>query len=149
VDIVKLGSPVLKTPTVPVTFPWAEGAAVAEGMFAVMEAQGNGVGLAANQVGIPLSMFVFNSGKSAGVMCNPTLTPYTPRGTETWNEGCLSIPGLVTQKRRWIQVDIDGFDLNGDPQSWTCEDLEARIMQHECDHLAGRLCITRTKRKRK
>lgn len=146
--IEKLGSPILKLPTVPVSFPWAEGRDVAEGMFRVMYAA-PGVGLAAPQVGMSLSMFVFDSGDSTGIMCNPTITPDRTAGKQTWSEGCLSVPGLRVDKERWVRVDVDGFDLDGAPQSWTCEGLEARIMQHETDHLAGRLCIARTKPKHK
>lgn len=141
-NIEKLGSRILRTPTVPVTFPWDDAKAVAEGMFEAMY-RAPGVGLAAPQVGMSLSMFVFDSGSATGVVVNPTLKPNKERGRETWGEGCLSVPGLQVQKSRWVEVDIDGYDVNGEPQSWTCEGLEARIMQHETDHLAGRLCFTR------
>lgn len=140
--IVKVGDPVLTTRAVEVEFPWADGDAVVQSMFAAMFLAG-GVGLAAPQVGISLRVFVFNTGTASGVMVNPTLTPDKSAGRSKANEGCLSVPRLFTSKERWNRVDVDGFNTDGTPVSWTAEGLEARVMQHEVDHLNGRLCFQR------
>lgn len=141
--IVKVGDRVLTTRCATVPFPLPDDlplADVAEGMFATMR-DARGVGLAANQIGVGLRMFVFDSGSSVGVMVNPTLTPDRKRGLATMHEGCLSVPGLNVKRKRWNAVTVDGVDLEGRPQSWDAEGIEAQIFQHECDHLDGRLCF--------
>ena len=116
-----------------------------EQMFEIMyDAQG--VGLAANQVALPYRMFVVNptgdpdSGEEQAFL-NPTLS--RPRGTAIQEEGCLSLPGLRADVRRPQRVIIEAWDLNGQPVRIDLDGFLARVVQHEFDHLEGRLFTDR------
>jgi len=119
-------------------------AAVAR-MFDIMyEAQG--VGLAANQVGLPYRMFVVNLAAERGageelVFVNPVLS--RARGTAVQEEGCLSLPGLRMDVRRPARVVVDAWSLAGEPIHLDLDGLLARVVQHEFDHLEGRLFTDR------
>ena len=116
-----------------------------EQMFDIMyDAQG--VGLAANQVALPYRMFVVNvtGNPNAGeelVFLNPTLS--RPRGTAIQEEGCLSLPGLRADVRRPERVVVDAYSLDGQPIRLDLEGFLARVVQHEFDHLEGRLFTDR------
>ncbi len=116
-----------------------------EQMFDIMyDAQG--VGLAANQVALPYRMFVVNvtGDPNAGeelVFLNPTLS--RPRGTAIQEEGCLSLPGLRADVRRPERVVVEAFLLDGQPIRLDLEGFLARVVQHEFDHLEGRLFTDR------
>ena len=105
-----------------------------------------GVGLAANQVALPYRMFVVNptgdpdSGEELAFL-NPTLS--RPRGTAIQEEGCLSLPGLRADVRRPQRVIIEAWDLNGQPIRIDLDGFLARVVQHEFDHLEGRLFTDR------
>ena len=112
-------------------------------MVATMRAA-NGVGLAANQVGVDLKVFVFDcpdadEARVTGVVCNPVLT--LPEGKdrqlEAADEGCLSLPGAYTECSRPDQAHVSGQDENGDPVEFDGTGLLARCLQHETDHLFG------------
>lgn len=106
--------------------------------------QADGVGLAAPQVGLPWRMFVCNSTGSPNgnmVLINPRLTQMV--GSMDSEEGCLSIPNVRGIVRRAAEVTIAAGDLDGRPIQMTGRELAARIWQHECDHLDGRLIIDR------
>jgi len=112
-------------------------------MVATMYAA-DGVGLAANQVGVSLKVFVFDciddDGKrQSGVVCNPVLT--LPEGKERRledaEEGCLSLPGAFTWYARPDHARVDGLDTDGRPVSYEGDGLLARCLQHESDHLEG------------
>jgi peptide deformylase len=116
-----------------------------EQMFDIMyEAQG--VGLAANQVALPYRLFVVNvmgqpdQGEEL-VFINPTLS--RPRGSGVQEEGCLSIPGLRKEVRRPEQVVLDAWTLDGEPVHLELDGFLARVVQHEFDHLEGRLFTDR------
>ncbi|TXJ05023.1 MAG: peptide deformylase [Aeromicrobium sp.] len=103
-----------------------------------------GVGLAANQVGVDLKVFVFdcpdNDGvRVTGVVCNPVLT--LPEGKDrildVADEGCLSLPGAFVECGRPDIASVKGFDENGEPVSFDGTGLLARCLQHETDHLHG------------
>ncbi|CAN5129074.1 peptide deformylase [soil metagenome] len=103
-----------------------------------------GVGLAANQVGVDLQVFVFDcpdadSNRVTGVVCNPVLTlPEGPdRNLDTDDEGCLSLPGAYSACTRPDLAWVTGTDENGDPVSFDGTGLLARCLQHETDHLFG------------
>jgi peptide deformylase len=105
-----------------------------------------GIGLAANQVDLPYRLFVLNlkSDPEAGeeqVFINPVIS--LPKGSDEAEEGCLSLPGLYAPVRRPASVVIDAFDLDGNPIQGRIEDLLARAVQHETDHLDGILFIDR------
>jgi peptide deformylase len=114
---------------------------LAERMIQLMR-QAQGVGLAAPQVGVPIRLFVFSLSEEPGseqVCMNPTLSGLD--GADEKEEGCLSIPGAMVTMRRATKAVMDAFDLTGQPIQRVGHDLEARVWQHEMDHLDGRLII--------
>lgn len=106
-----------------------------------------GVGLAANQVDLPYRLFVVNpegnpeAKESEGVFVNPVLSG--GRGQDESDEGCLSIPGVHAPVVRNATIKVQAYDLEGNEISAELEGLVARIVQHEVDHLEGRLFIDR------
>jgi peptide deformylase len=114
-------------------------------MFGLMY-KNKGVGLAANQVDLPYRLFVANltgdpkTGEEH-VFVNPVITK--PKGMAEEEEGCLSLPGLYALVRRPARVTISAFDLQGKPIKMDLDGLFARVVQHEVDHLDGRLFIDR------
>jgi peptide deformylase len=114
-------------------------------MFALMY-QHRGVGLAANQVDLPYRLFVVNlegdptKGEEL-VFVNPVLS--RRKGLEEAEEGCLSLPGLYGYVKRPAEVVLDAYTLDGKPIHLEATGLLARVVQHETDHLDGRLFIDR------
>lgn len=114
-------------------------------MFEIMYASG-GIGLAANQVALPYRLFIVNvEGRpDAGdelVFVNPVLS--RPRGVAVQEEGCLSLPGLRMDVRRPERVQVEAWSLEGEPIRMDLDGLLARVVQHEFDHLEGRLFTDR------
>jgi len=112
-------------------------------MVATMRAA-KGVGLAANQVGVDLKVFVFDCPNGddiqvTGVVCNPVLTlpEGKERNLEDEDEGCLSLPGAFTTCARPDQAYVTGVDEHGEPVEFIGTGLLARCLQHETDHLYG------------
>jgi peptide deformylase len=112
-------------------------------MVATMHAA-HGVGLAANQVGVDLKVFVFDcpdddENRVTGVVCNPVLA--LPEGKdrqlEAADEGCLSLPGAFTECARPDRAQVTGVDHTGTPVAFDGTGLLARCLQHETDHLFG------------
>ena len=104
--------------------------------------EGNGVGLAGPQVGLPIRLFVCNPTGEPGdnlVCVNPRFSELT--GAAEAEEGCLSLPGVSVNMRRASRAVIEAFDASGRPFRRCGENLSARIWQHESDHLEGRLII--------
>jgi peptide deformylase len=104
----------------------------------------NGVGLAATQVGVLRRVFVFSPEEDeVAVLVNPEIVR---RGDEleTDDEGCLSIQGVTMPVERTVSVRIEGQDENGNVVAYDLEGTPARIVQHELDHLDGKLIIDRT-----
>lgn len=138
--IVICGDPVLHTPTKPVTIP-VDKQLIAD-MFETMYAA-QGVGLAANQVGLDQSFFVFDCEGVKGVVVNPMLetseVPETMPDEEDDLEGCLSLPGeyFPTGRASWAKV--TGTDEDGNPVEFEGTDFLARCFQHECGHLKGQV----------
>ena len=107
-----------------------------------------GAGLAAPQIGVDLRVVIFGGGPSPRypdasvvpdtVLINPVLTPLADEEEGGW-EGCLSVPGLRGKVPRWSRIRYTGFDPYGDPIDRTVEGFHARVVQHECDHLIGKL----------
>ncbi|MDG2223602.1 MAG: peptide deformylase [Rubripirellula sp.] len=102
--------------------------------------ESEGVGLAANQVNLPLRIFVANPSGERGngeelILINPELQ--RPKGNETAQEGCLSLPGIYGNVKRPKQVRLTGFDLKGNPIERTVDGFLSRVLQHENDHLNG------------
>jgi len=99
-----------------------------------------GVGLAANQIGLPVRLFVVNIGvetdkENLVTVVNPEIT--CMEGSELGEEGCLSIPDVLAEVNRASQIEIKGYDLNGDEVRYEAEGYLARAFQHEMDHLNG------------
>ena len=115
-------------------------------MFDLMYAA-NGIGLASNQVGIPLRFFILNLTADPNekdeeiVFINPEIV--RRKGTTEGEEGCLSFPGLYGPVKRSELVRIEAFDLQGQPFEMDLDELAARAVQHETDHLDGVLFIDR------
>ena len=109
----------------------------------------NGAGLAAPQIGVDLQVVIFGTGERTPrypdappiprtVLINPVITPIGVEEAHDW-EGCLSVPGLRAEVPRWSQIRYTGFDQFGDAIDRTVDGFHARVVQHECDHLIGKL----------
>ena len=109
----------------------------------------NGAGLAAPQIGVNLQLVIFGGTAlnprypdrpqvPPTVLINPVITPLSEAEEEDW-EGCLSVPGLRGVVPRWSHIHYTGFDEMGQPIDRTVEGFHARVVQHECDHLVGKL----------
>jgi peptide deformylase len=100
-----------------------------------------GVGLAAPQVGVQKRLFVYDIGDGARTIVNPVISETD--GEWEFVEGCLSVPGLSWDIVRPKQVHLTGYDLDGNEVSVEADEYEARVFQHELDHLDGILLIER------
>ena len=141
--IVRWGTPVMHTATRKVTDFDAELERLVRDMFATMYAA-EGVGLAANQVGVDLAVFVYDCPdddhvRHLGVVCNPevVLPEGKDRNLEAADEGCLSLPGAYIELARPDHAICRGQDQNGDLTEVVGTGLLARCLQHETDHLNG------------
>jgi peptide deformylase len=104
----------------------------------------SGVGLAATQVGVLRRVFVFSPEEDeVAVLVNPEIVQLGDE-VETDDEGCLSIQGVTMPVERTVSVRIEGLDENGKKVAYDFEGTPARIVQHELDHLDGKLIIDRT-----
>ncbi|NMM79673.1 peptide deformylase [Acidovorax sp. SRB_14] len=147
--ILKMGDPRLLRVAQPVTaFDTDELHRLVHDMQETMRAA-NGAGLAAPQIGVDLQLVIFGSHESnprypdrpqvpPTVLLNPVITPLGDAEEEDW-EGCLSVPGLRGRVPRWLRIHYRGLDPYGDPIERTAEGFHARVVQHECDHLLGKL----------
>lgn len=117
-------------------------ARLAERMTALMH-DAEGIGLAATQVGILRRMFVFTDDGEDRVIVNPSITKVGGE-LETTEEGCLSLGPVRVPVERSLEVTIEGRDVTGEPLTLELEGLSARVVQHELDHLDGKLIIDRT-----
>jgi peptide deformylase len=118
-----------------------------EDMFDTMRSAG-GVGLAAPQIGVGLQVVIFGFELSERypeaepipetILINPVITPVGEEEALGW-EGCLSVPGLRGEVPRYKTIRYQGLDEAGQPVDRTVEGFHARVVQHECDHLAGLL----------
>ena len=115
---------------------------LAERMVSLMH-DADGIGLAANQVGIVRRLFVFSDNGEDRVVVNPVLTR-AGKTKETEEEGCLSLGSVRMPVERATEVTLDGLDQHGEPVHLELEGLAARVAQHELDHLDGTLIIDRT-----
>ena len=109
----------------------------------------DGAGLAAPQIGVDLQLVIFGTDQinprypdapmvPRTVLLNPIITALGPEEESDW-EGCLSVPGLRGMVPRFAQIRYTGFDQYGDPIDRTVSGFHARVVQHECDHLIGKL----------
>jgi peptide deformylase len=153
-EILKMGDERLLriAPPVPESmFGTPELKALIDDMFETMDSVG-GVGLAAPQIGVDLQLVIFGFEHSdrypeaeavpQTILLNPLITPLNPSMEEGW-EGCLSVPGLRGVVDRYEHIRYEGFDPDGLPIQRTAHGFHARVVQHECDHLIGRLYPSR------
>ncbi len=151
-EILKMGDPRLLRIAQPVTaFDTPELHALVGDMFDTMEAA-DGAGLAAPQIGVDLQLVIFGFDRNARypdaepvprtVLLNPVIEPLGDALEEGW-EGCLSVPGLRGVVPRWARIRYRGVDPRGTPIEREAGGFHARVVQHECDHLIGRLYPTR------
>src|SRR5437667_3586811 len=136
------GDPVLKQRTPDVETVDESIRRLVEDMIETMYAA-PGVGLAAPQVGVQKRLFVYDlhDGLGARTILNPVITEAA--GEWVFEEGCLSVPGLSFPITRPKTVHLTGRDLDGNEVSVEADELEARVYQHELDHLDGTLLIQR------
>ncbi len=151
-EILKMGDPRLLRVAPPVTaFDTPELHALIQDMFDTMEAA-HGAGLAAPQIGVDLQLVIFGFDRvdrypdapavPRTVLLNPVITPLGDVREEGW-AGCLSVPGLRGRVPRWARIRYAGVDPQGRPIEREADGFHARVVQHECDHLIGRLYPTR------
>ncbi|MEA2704322.1 MAG: peptide deformylase [Actinomycetota bacterium] len=138
----EFGDPVLRSPAVEVTEFDADLKRLADDMLETMY-DAPGVGLAAPQIGVQKRMFVYDDadGSGPGEVINPVLSGH--QGEWDYTEGCLSVPDLHWPILRPERVHLDAFDVDGKPFSLDGEELMARMLQHEVDHLDGILLLQR------
>lgn len=147
-EILKMGDARLLRVAQPVTrFGAEELSLLISDMFETMDAAG-GVGLAAPQIGVDLQLVIFGFAKSdrypeapavpQTVLLNPTIEPLSDEEEDGW-EGCLSVPGMRGVVPRYTKIRYRGVDPEGSVIDREASGFHARVVQHECDHLWGKL----------
>ena len=134
------GDPVLKQPAAPVADIDGSLVRLTQDMLETLH-EARGLGLAAPQVGVQKRLFVYELDDEQGpkVIVNPTISE--ARGEWTYEEGCLSVPGLYFPIVRPKEVHLTGYDLDGREVSIEADEIVARLFQHELDHLDGVLLL--------
>jgi peptide deformylase len=148
-QVVKFGDPVLKSKASPVSEFGPELRAEVERMASIMR-DGMGVGLAATQLGILRRLLVFQAGPDSEptALVNPEIEWLSEEAVLA-EEGCLSLPRVSMDVERPLHVRVSGRDADGEPVSLEASGLEARVLQHEIDHLDGVLILDRTVREQR
>ncbi len=148
-EILKMGDArLLRTAPAVEAFDTPELHALVADMLETMAAV-NGAGLAAPQIGVNLQVVIFGSGAvnprypheppiPATILFNPVITPLDEEEQVGW-EGCLSVPGMRAMVPRWQRIRYSGFDVQGRVIDRTADGFHSRVVQHECDHLIGKL----------
>jgi peptide deformylase len=151
-EILKMGDPRLLRIAKPVEhFDTPEMRELIADMFETMK-HASGAGLAAPQIGVDLQLVIYGYDSNVRypdappvprtVLINPVITPLDAGEIDGW-EGCLSVPGLRGLVPRWERIRYTGFDELGNAIDREADGFHARVVQHECDHLIGRLYPTR------
>ena len=151
-EILKMGDPRLLRIAKPVEqFDTPEMRELIADMFETMK-HANGAGLAAPQIGVDLQLVIYGYDSNVRypeappvprtVLINPVITPLDDGEVDGW-EGCLSVPGLRGVVPRWERIRYTGVDELGNAIDREADGFHARVVQHECDHLIGRLYPTR------
>ena len=145
----RLGDPVLKSRATPVDRFDDSLRNQAERMTGIMR-DAFGMGLAAPQLGISQRLLVYTVGADAPVitLANPEIV-WSSDDTEGVEEGCLSIPGVTIEIDRPVYIRVEAWDEEGEPRLIEASGLEARVIQHEIDHLNGVLILDRATRDRR
>jgi peptide deformylase len=137
----ELGDPVLRTPADPVRTFDRELAALVRDLEETVDHPGR-AGLAAPQIGVSLRVFSYNVDGEIGHMVNPVITSLSEEIQDD-DEGCLSVPGLYAPTVRAMHAVAEGFDVDGKPLVLEGSGLLARCLQHEVDHLDGKVFLDR------
>jgi peptide deformylase len=141
------GDPVLRKRAEPVTEITEAERQLAEQMLLTLEATGNGIGLAATQVGVLKRLIIVNIGEDDDeeyeplVLFNPEIL--SAEGEVVVEEGCLSIPDVTADVKRPESIVVEGIDIQSEPVHIETDGLLARVLLHEIDHLNGVLFIDR------
>lgn len=154
--ILKMGEPRLLEIAIPIPvhlIPSNEVQLLIDDLLETMYAA-NGAGLAAPQIGVNQQVVVFGFDRNLRypdaeaipetILINPIITPLTEEQEEDW-EGCLSVPGIRAKVPRYTKIRYQGHDRHGQSVDRTVEGFHARVVQHECDHLIGKLFPMRVK----
>ena len=147
-EILKMGDPRLLRVAAPIEhFDTPQLRELIADLFETMHDAG-GVGLAAPQIGVDLQLVIFGFDSSdrypdapavpRTILLNPVVTPLSDAREEGW-EGCLSVPGLRGVVERWSSIRYTGYSPEGEPIDRVADGFHARVVQHECDHLIGKL----------
>lgn len=152
--VARLGHPVLRRipkPVPPALIARPEFQRFVDDLVETMH-EYDGVGIAAPQVHVPLQVAAIEAGANPRypkapripltIVVNPRLRPAATRRIEDW-EGCLSLPDLRGRVPRWAAVVVEGLDRRGRPLRLTSRGFFARVLQHEWDHLQGRVYVDR------
>jgi peptide deformylase len=137
----ELGDPVLRTPSDPVRAFDRELAALIRDLEETVDHPGR-AGLAAPQIGVGARAFSYNIDGVIGSVVNPRLVEVSEE-TQAGDEGCLSVPGIWAPTVRAMHAVVEGFDVHGGPVRLEGSGLMARCLQHEVDHLDGKVFLDR------
>ncbi|HEX9683096.1 MAG TPA: peptide deformylase [Acidimicrobiales bacterium] len=147
--VVLLPDKVLSRPAAPVDEVDAAARGVAGDLLDTMRAANHSVGIAAPQIGVSLAVFVVDvSGHTKARACHGEVVLFNPEvvSASRWDvgrEGCMSVPDLTGDVKRAKRVVVRGLDMSGNERVIETDAFEARAMQHEIDHLHGRLFLDR------
>ena len=147
-EILKMGHPILLEVAKPVEkFNTSELDSIIEDMIDTMK-ENDGAGLAAPQIGLGMQLVIFGFDSNERypeadqvpftVLINPVITPVGDEEEDGW-EGCLSVPGLMGVVPRFKKIRYQGKDQHGNEIDREVDGFHARVVQHECDHLIGKL----------
>ena len=147
-EILKMGHPILLEVAKPVEkFNTSELDSIIEDMIDTMK-ENDGAGLAAPQIGLGMQLVIFGFDSNERypeadqvpftVLINPVITPIGDEEEDGW-EGCLSVPGLMGVVPRFKKIRYQGKDQHGNEIDREVDGFHARVVQHECDHLIGKL----------
>jgi peptide deformylase len=145
-QVIQFGDPVLKSKASPVSNFGPELQTEVERMYEIMR-DGLGVGLAATQLGVLRRLLVFHAGPDGepSALINPEVE-WLSEESAVAEEGCLSLPRVTMDVERPLYARFSGRDVEGAPIVLEAAGLEARVLQHEIDHLDGVLILDRTSR---
>ncbi|MEX0913596.1 MAG: peptide deformylase [Demequina sp.] len=138
------GDPVLRTPCDTIVDFDNSVRVLVQDLEQTVDADGR-AGLAANQIGVSLRAFAWNIDEEIGHIINPQIVELSDE-TQDGDEGCLSVPGLWYPCERAWYARAEGFNVDGERIELEGEEIWARLIQHEVDHLDGKLYLDRLKR---
>lgn len=147
--VVHLPDPVLSTPATPVTEFGPDARALADDLLDTMRASSHSVGIAAPQIGVGIRAFALDiTGHRKARSCHGELVLFNPEvvtghGRDVGREGCMSVPDLTGDVARYTTIVVRGFTTDGDERIIEADAFEARALQHELDHLDGKVFLDR------